>query len=106
MKPIKGEEGFTLIEMLVVLLVISALLLILVPNMTKNTDSAHAKSCEATVKIVQSQVYAYQIDFNELPESIDSLSEYLNLPEGSTDLQCSNGSPLQLDSNGIVRVNP
>jgi len=47
---IKNQKGFTLIEMMIVLLVISVLLVITVPNVTKNNSSINEKGCEAFVK--------------------------------------------------------
>ena len=38
MKNIMNQKGFTLIEMLIVLLIISVLILITVPNLTKHND--------------------------------------------------------------------
>ncbi|MFF2854521.1 prepilin-type N-terminal cleavage/methylation domain-containing protein, partial [Peribacillus sp. NPDC058002] len=38
-----NERGFTLIEMLIVLLVISILLIITIPNITKNQSTIQSK---------------------------------------------------------------
>ncbi|MDT8863029.1 competence type IV pilus major pilin ComGC [Alkalihalobacillus sp. MEB130] len=70
---LKNEKGFTLIEMLIVLMIISILLLIAVPNMTTNNQAASSKGCEATVKLVQAQVYAYEFEEGELPENLEDL---------------------------------
>ena len=59
---IKNQKGFTLIEMMIVLLVISVLLVITVPNVTKNNSSINEKGCEAFIKMVQGQVQAYELD--------------------------------------------
>ena len=59
---IKNQKGFTLIEMMIVLLVISVLLLITVPNVTKNNSSINEKGCEAYIKMVQGQVQAYEME--------------------------------------------
>lgn len=40
----KNEKGFTLIEMLIVLLVITVLLLITIPNVTKHNSSIQKKA--------------------------------------------------------------
>ena len=53
------QKGFTLIEMMIVLMIISILLMIAVPSMTKSNEVVKSKSCEATMKLVQSQVAAY-----------------------------------------------
>ncbi|MCF6408450.1 competence type IV pilus major pilin ComGC [Pseudalkalibacillus salsuginis] len=79
-----NEHGFTLIEMLIVILIISILLLIAVPNMAKNNDVVKDKSCNATVKLIQSQVAAYEVENNTLPERIEDLSEYID----SEDMKC------------------
>ncbi|GAB6255138.1 hypothetical protein PSKAS_06600 [Peribacillus sp. N1] len=50
LKNVMNERGFTLIEMLIVLLVISILLIITIPNITKNQSTIQSKGCEAFVK--------------------------------------------------------
>lgn len=49
------EEGFSLIEMLIVLLIISVLLLITLPNVTKHSASIDEKGCEAFVHIIDDE---------------------------------------------------
>ncbi len=51
LKKVMNERGFTLIEMLIVLLVISILLIITIPNITKNQSTIQSKGCEAFVKM-------------------------------------------------------
>ncbi|MED1562875.1 competence type IV pilus major pilin ComGC [Alkalihalobacillus alcalophilus] len=106
---IKNERAFTLIEMLVVLMVISVLLLILVPNLTQNQSTANDKSCEATIRLVQSQVYAYQIDEGALPNDMNDMLPYLHLSsdvqlDNDGKLQCPNGDYLEIDEDGIISV--
>ena len=36
----KNKDGFTLIEMLIVLFIIAILLILIIPNITKNIDTA------------------------------------------------------------------
>ena len=43
-KRLKSKEAFTLIEMLIVLFIIAILLILIIPNKTKNIDSAKDKS--------------------------------------------------------------
>lgn len=63
----KNEKGFTLIEMLVVLLIISILIIVTIPNVTKHFASIDEKGCNAYLKMVQGQVEAYKIDYLEYP---------------------------------------
>ena len=48
-------KGFTLVEMLIVLLIISVLLLLFVPNLTKQKDAVNDKGKAAVVKVVESR---------------------------------------------------
>ncbi len=68
MKNIKDEAGFTLIEMMIVLLIISVLILIAIPNVTKHSKSIDEKGCDAYVKMVQGQVEAYKMDKQNISE--------------------------------------
>ena len=45
MKLINNEKAFTLIEMMIVLLIISVLILIAIPNVTKHSKSIDEKGC-------------------------------------------------------------
>ena len=44
MKKFKNKDGFTLIEMLIVLFIIAILLILIIPNITKNIDTAKDKT--------------------------------------------------------------
>ncbi len=95
----KNEKGFTLIEMMIVMLVISVLLIITIPNITKHNSNINNKGCEAFVKMVQSQVQSYEIEHNAYPASIDDLvtEKYLNTtkcPDGKT--------TVSIDADGTV----
>ncbi|WP_082233850.1 competence type IV pilus major pilin ComGC [Halobacillus massiliensis] len=84
-----NQKGFTLIEMLIVLLIISVLLMIAIPNLTNNTDSVRDKGCEALILTAEAQVEAYFIENEEYPATLDELVDegYLNTatcPNGDT----------------------
>ncbi|MFB9973065.1 MULTISPECIES: competence type IV pilus major pilin ComGC [Allobacillus] len=92
MKNIMNQKGFTLIEMLIVLLIISVLILITVPNLTKHNDTVDEKGCEAYKKIVSSQVQLYKLENQEFP-TIDQLVDSAYIEQSS----CPNGSPLSIN---------
>lgn len=59
----KGKySGFTLIEMLFVLLIISVLVLLFVPNLAKHRDTADKESDAAIITVVETQMELYQIE--------------------------------------------
>lgn len=58
MKKITCQKGFTLIEMMVVLLIISVLILIAIPNVTKHSATIDDKGCEAYINKIREE-YTY-----------------------------------------------
>lgn len=54
--------GFTLIEMVVVVAIIVMLLIIIAPNLTKQKDSANAKTNDAFKTTLQTQATLYEDD--------------------------------------------
>lgn len=64
-----------LIEMLIVLLIISVLIILIVPNLAKKTTEVNDKGCKALVTVVQAQVDAYRIDNGKFPASLDVLKQ-------------------------------
>lgn len=76
----RDERGFTLVEMLIVLLVVSVLLLLTIPNIVSQSKSINDKGCEAFISMVQGQVQSYQLDKNSIPSVADLVSgSYLKL---------------------------
>jgi competence protein ComGC len=102
-----NQKGFTLIEMMIVLLVISVLLIITIPNITKHNSTINSKGCKAFVKMVEAQVQAYEMDKQKLPASLGDLQTegYLNEEQSS----CPNGDKVKIGENGkvdVVKVTP
>ncbi|MFP3357614.1 prepilin-type N-terminal cleavage/methylation domain-containing protein [Planococcus sp. SIMBA_143] len=52
MKRLKNQRGFTLIEMLIVMLIITVLIAIAIPNVSKQTSAVDEKGCKAFVHII------------------------------------------------------
>ncbi|HSU80122.1 MAG TPA: competence type IV pilus major pilin ComGC [Candidatus Angelobacter sp.] len=96
------ERGFTMIEMMIVLLIISILLLIAVPNMTKSNAVVKQKSCEATVKLLQSEVAQYDMENTTPLANLSTLQT-----EGYVDqITCPDGGTLVLDNGIVTREDP
>ncbi|WP_138859258.1 prepilin-type N-terminal cleavage/methylation domain-containing protein [Exiguobacterium mexicanum] len=66
----KSEQGFTLVEMAAVLLIISVLLLLLVPSMSDGKSRADSVSCEGSVRIVESEINLYYAEHKSYPETL------------------------------------
>ncbi|EKN66284.1 competence protein ComGC [Neobacillus bataviensis LMG 21833] len=94
-----NEKGFTLIEMMIVMLVISVLLIITIPNVAKHNSNINNKGCQAYVKMVQAQVQAYQMDKNKVPTLQELKGENYLREEAQG---CPNGDTVKIDSDGNV----
>lgn len=67
----KKAKAFTLLEMLMVLLIISVLMLLFIPNLSKQKEKVTDKGNAAVVKIVENQAELYELNEGKKP----SLSE-------------------------------
>lgn len=63
----KSNEGFTLIEMLVVLLVIAVLIFLFVPNLGKQRTAIEARGDDAFVKVVTTQSELFVLNESRPP---------------------------------------
>ena len=87
MKKIKKLEleAFTLIEMLIVLLIISVLLLLFVPNLSKQKDAVSDTGNAAVVKVVESQAELYELKHGNDKASLSKLVSAGNLTQKQVD---------------------
>lgn len=88
------RNGFTILEMMIVMLVIALLLLITLPNIQQKEKIIRAKGCEALLDIVDSQILLYEIDHLETPGSISDLIGEGYLDEGQN--RCPDGSEVYI----------
>lgn len=100
----KNERGFTLIEMLVVLLIISVLILVTIPNVSKHFASIDKKGCDAYILMVQGQVEAYKLEKRQYPSSVTELHEAGYIHSG--ELRCPDNSEISIGPNGQVTGPP
>ncbi|MGO0076138.1 competence type IV pilus major pilin ComGC [Streptococcus suis] len=59
------NKAFTLVEMLVVLLIVSVLLLLFVPNLSKQKEAIKESGGAAVVKVVESQMELYELEHDK-----------------------------------------
>lgn len=96
----KNQKGFTLIEMLIVLLIISVLIILIVPNLGEKSKDVNKKGCEALVTVVQAEVDSYYLDKKKYPKSIGEMGPDYIKKEQKT---CPNGNTLEYNNtNGKV----
>ncbi|KKE80639.1 MULTISPECIES: competence type IV pilus major pilin ComGC [Bacillaceae] len=97
-----NNRGFTLVEMLIVLLIISVLIILIVPNLGGRSAEVNEKGCDALKSLVQGQVDAYYLENNDYPTSINDLKSKGYITNDQT--KCPNGKSLVLDGNNNVKI--
>jgi competence protein ComGC len=97
---LKNEKAFTLLEMLIVLLIISVLIILIVPNLSSSSKGIDDKGCEALVSVVQTQVNLFYLEKRRYPTNIDEMvkSNYLTADQ----IECSNNEKFYINGEGNV----
>lgn len=100
---VNNERAFTMVEMMIVLLVITVILLVALPNVTNNSSAINEKGCQAYVQMIQGQVEAYRMEKGELP-NLDQLKDYLG-KEDAEELVCPNGTAIKIEDGKVMTLN-
>jgi len=89
-----NRKGFTLLEMVVVVIIVSILFLLTIPNVSKVISSVDSKACKALTKVVDSAIVQFRLDYGSDPNSLSDLVNggYLEADQTS----CSNGNALTI----------
>ena len=102
----KAQQGFTLIEIMVVVGIIGLLVAVLIPNVTGKMNEARIASAYVQIKNVEEALVAYSMKHGgKYPDSLDVLTEETEdedaLLQGGTEDPW--GTPLQLEKRGKKR---
>ncbi|SFS80114.1 competence type IV pilus major pilin ComGC [Marininema halotolerans] len=74
-KWISNEDGFTLIEMIVVIFVIGVIIAIALPNLRMAGQSAQERACDANRKLIGAQADNYYLEYGSFPTSVEQLKK-------------------------------
>lgn len=95
-----NNKGFTLIEMLVVLLIISVLIILIVPGLSNRTNDVHVKGCDALVAVVQAQVDLYTLEKGQSPGELIDLVNHSYIKKDQT--VCANDKELKYQGGKVT----
>lgn len=99
----KIRNGFTILEMMIVLSVIALVLLLTLPNIQQKEEIIRSKGCEALVEVVNAQILLYEVENLSPPLSINELINKGYLKDAQR--RCPDGSTIGI-SNGEAYVQP
>lgn len=72
-KRTKGDKGFTLIELIVVIAVLGVLATLIVPRVIGVKSDAETKAMDANEKIIRNALERYYLDKDEYPVTLEAL---------------------------------
>lgn len=78
-----SRSGFTLIEIMVVLVIIGILMALVVPNVIGRPDEARITVAKADLQAVASALDMYKLDNYDYPSTQQGLEALVNKPSGS-----------------------
>ncbi|MCH3961181.1 MAG: prepilin-type N-terminal cleavage/methylation domain-containing protein [Solobacterium sp.] len=70
---IQNRKGFTLLEMTIVIIIISVLFLLTVPNIQKTLTIVNNRGCKAIEKVGDAAILQYKMEYDEYPGSVADL---------------------------------
>lgn len=92
----KNNNGFTLIEILVVLFIITSLSFLIIPNIYNQKEDADIKTCNNYIQLANTQLELYQLNNGVEPTLTQLVTEGYLVSE-----TCPNGKSLVI-INGVV----
>jgi len=79
----QNESGFTLIEILIVVVIISILAITVVPQFMDAPDQARVASTKADIKNIETALSMYKLDNFNYPSTSQGLQALVQKPSGS-----------------------
>ncbi|WP_259338892.1 competence type IV pilus major pilin ComGC [Staphylococcus shinii] len=79
---------------------ICLLLILIIPNISKQSSHIQTKSCEAQLKMIDSQIEAYSLKFNKKPSTMEELVNEGYIKENQK--QCKSGALISIDNGEAV----
>lgn len=97
----KWERGFTLVELMIVMLIIAVLLALAVPKYTSSVKQAKEAVLKEDLHVIRGAIDAYTVDKQKAPSSLDDLvsAGYLKaLPEDPFTHKSDSWQPVVTDT--------
>ncbi len=83
----KARKGFTLVEILIVVVILGILAAIVIPQFSQASTEAKLNSCRSSLQSLRSQIELYKIQHNDNPPSLENFAAQMTgktNPDGTT----------------------
>lgn len=81
-QPMKNQAGFTLVELIVVVIIIGLLAGLVVPQFIKQEEKATAKVAKAQIELFGTALDTFRLDVGRYPTSQEGLAALVQKPGG------------------------
>lgn len=78
----KGKRGFTLLELMVVLVILGALIGLVAPNLLSRSDEAKVSVAKTQIRNIMSALSLYKLDNGNFPSTSQGLEALVSQPSG------------------------
>lgn len=99
---LNSQRGFTLLEMIVVLVIIGLLAGLVGPSLFRQADRAKVQTAETQVKMIRGALHAHRLDMGRFPSASEGLQGLMRAPNDAKQAQFWQGPYL----DGEVPVDP
>lgn len=72
-KKYSGQQGFTLIEMLIVIIILGLLASLVGPRLFTKVDKARIQTAKAQIELLSTAIDTYRLDMGKFPSSLEEL---------------------------------
>ncbi len=94
-------KGFTVLEMIIVLIVISVVFILTLPNIQQKRSIINNKGCDALIEVINSQILMYELDHDTTEVTLEELVNEGYLKESQK--TCPGGKAIEIE-NGQAKV--
>lgn len=93
------QQGFTLLEIMVVIVILGLLVAVVAPNVLQNQDKAMVQKAQADVAILEQALDMYKLDNFVYPTTEQGLEALVSMPQSPPE-------PKRYNSNGYIKRLP
>jgi len=83
MNKLRSTQGFTLLEIIVVVAIIAILAAYIAPKVTGRVDDARISKAKSDIRVLESSLELYKLDNFVYPSSAQGLEALVNKPSGA-----------------------